>query len=103
MFLIPVRYQDNTAYDLWVVLQDENIHRVMEYDPAEVPVARLPGSWEGLTLHTVYVTYATDEEVIEVNRMIAGGLIKDALRLLSRGYKFRPDQGDHDRGPEKVI
>jgi hypothetical protein len=42
----------------------------------------------------VIVTSATDEEVQEVERLARQRDIFEAPRLVTRGYRFRPDRGD---------
>lgn len=92
-----------TEYSVFIVLQDENIERIKDYDPAEVPnVSRLPSELQELRLKDVLVGYATDEDVAFIERCAREGRPADGLRHLSRGFRYRPDHGDHDRGPERL-
>lgn len=87
---------DATHYSLMIVLQEGNIERLREYDPVEVPLTMLGPKFAGLQLRDVTVTYATDEDIREVERLGQQGDIRGALRYLTRGFRFRPDRGDHD-------
>jgi hypothetical protein len=85
-------------YSITVVLENDNIDRMWKYDPASVVLASLGRPWSELKLKDLVITYATEEEKGRVLEMCASGQVIDALRLLSRGFQFRPDQGDYD-GP----
>lgn len=93
---------DATHYSLMIVLQDGNIERLREHDPVEVPLTMLGPKFAGLQLRDVTVTYATDEDIREVERLGQQGDIRDALRYLTRGFRFRPDRGDHDDPPKRL-
>jgi hypothetical protein len=85
-----------------IILQDGNIERMRAYDPVEVPLSMLPSNYAGLRLKDVTVTYATDEDIKEMERLAQQGEIRDALRYLTRGFRFRPDRGDHDDPPSHL-
>lgn len=104
MLVIPfdVPGTNHKQYSVFVVLQDENWSRMTQYDPAEVPIARLGMPWVTKTLKDVVIGYANATDLAEVQRHVTAGEPMKALRHLSRGFAFRPDRGDHDRGPERV-
>jgi hypothetical protein len=58
----------------------------------------LGGGWAGSTLKDVIIAYATAAEQQRVLELCSAGQVKDALRLISRGFRYRPDRGDYD-GP----
>ncbi|TAL03527.1 MAG: hypothetical protein EPO08_03915 [Rhodospirillaceae bacterium] len=85
-----------TEYSVFVCLQDENIERMRQYDPAEVTLNKIgfPGK-----LKDVIIGYGTDEDFERISRALNSGTdVRAVLRTLSRGFRYRPDQGDHD-GP----
>lgn len=84
-----------TEYSVFVVLRDHNLDRIRDYDPAEFPVAITHTPWvTNLRLKDVLIGYATPDDWREVERLSRYGEITDALRLLTRGYRYRPDRGD---------
>jgi len=93
---------DATHYSVMIVLQDGNIDRMRAYDPVEIPLSMMGPTFAGLELRDVTVTYATDADLREVERLAQQGEIRDALRYLTRGFRFRPDRGDHD-GPPSTL
>lgn len=88
-----------THFSLMIVLLQEGIDRIRAYDPAEVPLKEIP-PMPG-TLKDIIITYATPEEMQTVIQLTKAGKGFDALRLLTRGYRFRPERGDG--GPMEVI
>jgi hypothetical protein len=95
MFAIPMKVSA-THYDLFLCLEDENIERIKAYDPAEVLTSLMGEPWNGMLVRGFIVTYAAPGELAEVTRLCNEGRAEAALRLLSRGWKYRPDQGDSD-------
>lgn len=97
MMVIPFRIND-AQYSLYVILGKDNLERIEQYDPAEVTLNKLGESFASLTVKDVVILYATDAEAEQVVAMCAAGKVREALRMLSRGFRFRPDDGDYD-GP----
>jgi hypothetical protein len=95
MFIIPFQVSQ-TEYTLFIALDQENIDRIKNYDPAEVVKTNLGQPWSGLALKDVIIGFATEEEKNKVMELWKAGQPQKALRLLSRGFKFRPDRGDSD-------
>lgn len=91
-------------YSVIVVLSDENIERIRERDPVEVvtpEIAAVMGpeyAWR--TLRDVVITYATADEMVTAAALIKDGKVREALQLLTRGYRYRPDRGDGGK-PER--
>jgi hypothetical protein len=95
MMVLP--FQLNSAeYSMFVILEDDNIERIKAYDPAEVNVPKM-GDWTRLKLRDVIITYATPQEVAEFTKLCTQDKALEAMRLLSRGFKYKPEAGDHDR------
>lgn len=97
MFCLPIAISP-TEYALYVFLQNENLERMRKYDPAEVKLAHLGDAFRDLKLKEVIIGFATDEDFERVMELCQAGKPKEALRHLTRGFRYRPDQGDHD-GP----
>lgn len=95
MLVIPFRY-DVVSYSVFVVLSDENLTRLREYDPAEVTVDKLGPPWASMRLKDVIIAYATARELEALTHLRTDGEVRRALMDLSRGFKFRPDRGDSD-------
>lgn len=43
-----------------------------------------------------------EDESPELNSVVQGGDVNKIIEFLQRGWKFRPECGDHDRGPESI-
>jgi hypothetical protein len=102
MFIIPVQINE-TDFLALVVLKADNVKRIMQYDPAEVMPSKMGAPWNTLRLTEVHITYATDKEEMAAIARCKGGDVKGAMKLLTRGFKFRPDQGDHDGPAERLL
>lgn len=93
MLAIPLQTGPQ-QFQLAVILEQENIDRVMEYDPAEIDIAKLALPWRLWHCHRVVLFFATAEEVVEI-RNNPGSVLK-LLQRLGRGFKYQPRAGDHD-------
>jgi hypothetical protein len=104
MYVIPFQF-NNTEYSVLVILQDENLERMKQYDPAEVSIAKVleqRPALQKLRLRHIHIGYGTESDMQECSRMISEGNLHGALALLSRGFRYRPQDGDHD-GPYKSL
>ena len=95
MLSIPVRLNE-TEYVLFIALQDANIERIKQYDPAEVVLEKLGGDWAKLALKQIHITYATEEDERTITELFREGNVRDAVRFMRRGFKYQPTMGDHD-------
>lgn len=102
MLTIPTQINDK-EFSLLIILQDENVERIKQYDPAEIVLTKLGGKFRGLTLKDIVIMYATEGEIKQVTEMFRQGNAADALKLLSRGFAFRPDLGDNDDPYKSLI
>src|SRR5678816_3209342 len=100
MFVIPFQLEAGRD-SLWIVLEDENLDRIKEYDPAEVLTSKMPKQWRSSPVNSIVIAYATPEDRDEVFRLTREGDSATALRILSRGFRFRPETGDG--GPYESI
>jgi hypothetical protein len=98
MIVIPFQVS-KTQYSVYVGFDDEGIDRMKAYDPGELTMNKLPPAFRALELKDVIVGYCSEADFTRVQQMmIEDGNPVRALRHLTRGFKFRPDAGDHD-GP----
>lgn len=95
MQLIPVTIS-TLEFDLWVILEHENMERLRAYDPGEIIVDKFPEPWRSMRVRNIQLCYATPLDMAEVTMRLKAGEIQTALKFLSRGFKYRPDAGDHD-------
>ena len=84
--------------DLLIVLEDDNISRIKEHDSAEVKWSQL-GAFCTMKPRIIGISYASAEEVARLHELIGADDVVGALKLLTGGFKFRPELGDHDFGP----
>ncbi len=102
MFCIPIGIGDR-KYTVLVVLQADNIERIREYDPAVVTINSFGEPWNGMKLADVSITFATAEDEKEAFRLCREGMILEAVRFLTRGFRYRPDKGDKDGAYESAL
>lgn len=97
LYTIPYRF-DAKHFNVVVVLSERNIERIKERDPAEIltrEIAQACGTaFTKLVLKDVIITYATPEEMRRVSQLLGAGMLQEALKLLTRGYRYRPDEND---------
>jgi hypothetical protein len=93
MYMIPFQINPQ-EYSVFVVLEEENLERMKAYDPAEFNLWKLGDSWLTLRLRDVIIGYATGPDSARVMELCRAGKPNSALRHLSRGFRYRPDQGD---------
>jgi hypothetical protein len=100
MMLIS-RVRRSGKVDVVLVLADDNIERMKRYDPAQVPWAELPKEISMRQPHSIGIAYATADELKQIEQMSVSDpdWKEKALAMLSRGFEYRPDLGDHDFGP----
>lgn len=101
--ILLTRVRRNGTVDLLIVLAEENLQRIREYDAAEILWATLPQDYAMRRPHTIGIGFCTAEEQREIERMSQTDpdWRNKAFALVSRGFKFKfkPEAGDHDFGP----
>ena len=99
--IILTRVRRNGTVDLLICLAEENIERIRSYDAAEVIWPQLPPEYSTRRPHTIGVTFCTQEEQDQVTMMsnIDPDWKEKAFAMLTRGFEFKPEMGDHDFGP----
>jgi hypothetical protein len=80
---------------LIIILEPQNVERMKRADP--VTIERY-----GPALVNPAVMVCYEEPGGELSRLVHGGDVGAIIKHLTRGFEFRPDLGDHDRGPEPL-
>lgn len=93
MQCIPVIVSED-SYDLFIILEEENVVRMKAYDPPEILTTALPTECLARKVNNIVLMYATDRDLTAVIAACAVGDVRTALRILSRGYQWRPDRGE---------
>jgi hypothetical protein len=99
--ILLFRTRRNGKVDLLICLAEENIERIRRYDAAEVIWPQLPREYSMRMPSTIGITFCTAEEQEQLEKMSATDpdWKEKAFALLTRGFEFKPDMGDHDFGP----
>lgn len=100
MMTVPLQI-DAVHFDLFVILEDENIERIKNYDPAELVGKSLGSPWIYLRIRNVIILYATADETRRLSECANKPATVDMLRHLSRGWEHRPDKGDSDESYQR--
>jgi hypothetical protein len=85
-----------------IVLDDESMARIKQHDPFEVQWILLPVAYSSHRPGTIGVVWASNQEQAVITTMLHQGRDREAMEYATRGFKYRPELGDHDRGPEKI-
>lgn len=102
MPLILSRNNSRGTRDILIILGPDNIDRMKEKDPFEVRCWEFP--WKE-PLGIITISYATDAEMTQVTQLARQGKTDEAMQLAigtTTGFQYRPDLGDHDRGPQRL-
>ena len=97
MLILPVETKGHRKDAIIVVLDNDNLSRMAEADPVEIDMRKT-----GKTLVNPIVLICHEEPTPEFMQIINGGDLNKIIAHLQRGWKFRPEKGDHDRGPESL-
>jgi len=101
MPLILTKPGEEPGYrDLLIVLGPENIERIKEKDPFQLDHTDLPGVGR---LGVIQISYASDAEMTQMSQLARQGKLEEAVKLATAGWKYRPERGDHDLGPQKLA
>jgi len=83
-------------YSVFVILEAENVERMKANDPAQLNIWKMPNPYSRLKLRDVIVSTPAPEDIAEAVLLIRSGKPGDALKFLSRGFQFKPKEGDSD-------
>lgn len=99
--MLLTQLRRNGTVDLCIVLDADSVARIQKYDQAEVVWSQLPPEYSMRRPHTIAVAFATADEQKQIERLSETDPDwKDkAFALVTRGFQFRPELGDHDFGP----
>lgn len=97
MLMIPVQSADHKSDMLLIVLDDANLARMAESDPAEVILRQ-----SGKTLVNPSILVCHQNGTPEFARLLQTRDLEAIIKYLQRGFAFRPDKGDHDDGPRPL-
>ena len=95
MLTIPIQ-RSASEFDLYVVLEDENLKRIRDYDPCEIATSKLGPIWNAMRLRTVCLYFATADEIKVLTSIQDRTGVLKFIDCLARGFKFRPELGDSD-------
>jgi hypothetical protein len=94
---------DARRYSVYVGFDDEGMERLKAYDPGELVLKQLGEPWISRELKDVLIGYCSPADFAKIQEIIAEtNNPGEALLYLTRGWKYRPDAGDHDFGPISV-
>jgi len=100
MLVIPLMSKDHKYDALILVLGPDNLDRMKQADPAEVVMRQINQGDFRLVDPVIYLCY--EEPSPELERLVRGRDPIAILDFLQRGWQYRPEAGDHDRGPERL-
>lgn len=95
MMMIPFKVARD-EYSVFVILEDENLKRMKENDPAQLNIWKMPDEYRRMKLRDVIISTPAPEDVAEAVLLIRSGKAGDALKYLSRGFAYKPKEGDND-------
>ncbi len=98
MIILPIQSKGHLNDLLVVVFGPQNLERMKKGDPAEVKLKDIKRSGKDLMNPTIIICY--EEDQTKLMQLVNSKNIQQILEYLSRGFEYRPDLGDHDRGPE---
>ncbi len=96
MFLIPIA-KSTQQNVLLVVLEEENLTRLRAYDPGEVNLTKLPAPWCDKRFDQIQICYIAEADRAQLFALLQSGNVGEAVRMLVRGWTYRPEEGDHDQ------
>ena len=94
MLMLPMQVGERV--DLLIVLEEDQLDRIKAHDNAEIQWKDIP--YRGRP-GTIVIAYANAEEMVKIHKWAAEDNLKEAVKLLTSGWKYRPELGDHDFGP----
>jgi hypothetical protein len=97
--MIVLPFQINARqYSVYIGFDEEGLERMKAYDPGEVVVRDWGLPFARLELKDIIIGYYTAKDFEDIQRLGAEGKGHEALRLLTRGWAFRPEKGDYKGG-----
>lgn len=100
MYLLTSKTRD-AGVVLVVVLEEDNIDRIKQQDPVELKLSEIFKI--DAKPDDIGITYLNAEDIETLKNLMQSGLVGDAFKFATRGWKFQPQRGDHDMGPTDVL
>lgn len=100
MMILPLETENHEHDALIIVLDPDNLERMKGGDPAEVKLKQLRQAGKNLVDPAIVLCY--EKPSPKFNRLIQSGDTLAVIQYLQRGWQYRPEAGDHDRGPESI-
>lgn len=94
---------DGKTKDVLIILGEDNLERMKEQDPFEIDAREFP--WRE-PIGFISISYATQAQMTQIEQLVRQGKRDEALDLAVQtmhGFKYRPERGDHDLGPERLL
>lgn len=98
MLMLAFESPDHTNDSLVIIVDGDNIDRLQHFDPISVELRK---AGKHLVNPTVHICFESDMR--NLNKYIQINDMNGMLKYLGRGWQYRPDKGDHDRGPESIY
>jgi hypothetical protein len=102
MIVLPVETTGNAHDSLLIVLGDDNIGRMKKADPVQIELKQLGRTLVNPTLCIAYENLWKGEPTGVLKGLIETGDLSSIAEFVTRGFKYKPEAGDHDRGPERL-
>jgi hypothetical protein len=95
MLIVPLRVSE-TEFGVFLILEKDNVERIKQYDPIELAIEKIGPPYSALKMTFINILYATKEDLVVFHDLVKHGDLRAAIKHLSRGFKFKPSEGDHD-------
>lgn len=97
MLILPIESPDHQDDHLIVILNEHSLERMQAADPAEIKLRET-----GKRLVNPTITLCFEKSSPELAKLLHSGNLPRIIAFLRRGWKFRPELGDHDHGPRSL-
>jgi hypothetical protein len=105
MLAITMKRLTADITDLFLLLDTFQMERMMMHDPTQFDWQSLPGNHANSRLGHIVVAWLTTDELKQIQDLADNnrpGWQREALLLVFRGFRFRPELGDHDGPPTEL-
>ncbi len=97
MITIPIATPDHQHDALIIIMDDVELGRLRAADPAQLELRDFP-----VQLVSPMLLICHEQPTPELTRLLSGRHVPAIVKYLQRGFKFRPELGDHDHGPQSL-
>lgn len=102
MIVLPVESSGNAQDSLLVILGDDNVGRMKKADPVQIDLKQLGRTLVNPTLCIAYENLWRGEPTGVLKGLIETDNLPGIAEFITRGFKYKPEAGDHDRGPQPL-